>query len=96
MNITKEDISQEFRLKKKKRNKAINNYSIKETNQNKLWSNKSRKVYTTLNYIKQFLILVFAITICVSFSAFTSLIDIYKGIMSSANSIKYLCNNCKD
>ena len=46
--MTKEDISQEFILKKIK---EINNYFIKEINQNELSSNKNKKVYTTLNYI---------------------------------------------
>ena len=40
-------------------------------------SNKNKKVCTTLNYIEHF-----AVTICISISAFTSLIDISNGIMS--------------
>ena len=46
-------------------------------------SNKDKKVYTTLNYCKHILILVFAVTVCISISAFASLVDISKGIMSS-------------
>ena len=38
----------------------------------------------TLNYIEHFLILVFAVTVCISISAFASLINIFKGIMSPA------------
>ena len=38
--MTKEDISQEFRLKKEK---EINNYFIKGTDQNELLSNKKKK-----------------------------------------------------
>ena len=46
--MTKEDISQECILKKIK---EMNNYFIKEINQNELSSNKNKNVYTTLNYI---------------------------------------------
>ena len=46
--MTKEDISQECILKKIN---EMNNYFIKEINQNELSSNKNKKVYTTLNYI---------------------------------------------
>ena len=45
-------------------------------------SNKNKKVCTTLNYIEHFLILVFAVTIYISSSAFASLINISKEIMS--------------
>ena len=43
---------------------------------------KNKKVCTTLNYIEHFLILVFAVTIYISASAFASLINISKEIMS--------------
>ena len=49
--MTKEDIGQEFRLKKIK---EINDYFSKEID-NELLSNKNKNVYTTLNYIEQFL-----------------------------------------
>ena len=42
------------------------------------------KICLTLNCIEYFLALVFAVAICISISPFASLIDIYKGIMSSA------------
>ena len=45
-------------------------------------SNKNKKVCTTLNYVEHFLTLIFAVTVCISISAFPSLIDISKGIMS--------------
>ena len=61
----------------------MNNYFIKEIDQNKLLSNKNKKVCTALNYIEHFLTLVFAITVCVSISAFAFLIAISKAIMSS-------------
>ena len=50
--MTKEDIGQEFRLKKIK---EINDYFSKEIDKNELLSNKNKNVYTTLNYIEQFL-----------------------------------------
>ena len=46
-------------------------------------SNKNKKGCTTLNYIKRFLILVFAVTIYISISDFASLVDISQGILSS-------------
>ena len=45
-------------------------------------SNKNKKVCTTLNYVEHFLTLIFAVTVCISISAFPSLINISKGIMS--------------
>ena len=47
-------------------------------------SNKNKRVCKSLNYIEHFFALVFVVTICVSISAFVSLIDISKRIMSSA------------
>ena len=47
-------------------------------------SNKNKNVCTTLNYIEHFITLVFAITVCISISAFASLINISTEIMSSA------------
>ena len=43
-------------------------------------SNKSKKI--CLNYIGNFVTLVFAVTVCVSVSAFASLVDIFTGITS--------------
>ena len=80
INITEEDISQEFRLQKLN---EINNYLIKEVDQNELLSNKSKKDCTTLNYIEHFLNLVSTVTVCIFISAFASLINISKGVMSS-------------
>ena len=50
-------------------------------------SNKHKNVYTTLNYIEHLLILVSAITGCVSISAFASL-SISIRIMSSTMGLK--------
>ena len=63
--------------------KEIRDYFIKEIDQNELLSNQSKKVCTTLNYNEHFFTLVFTVTICISISAFASLIDISKLVMSS-------------
>ena len=49
---------------------------------------KHKKVCTTLNYIKPFLILASTITGCISISDFASLVDIPIGIMISAIGLK--------
>ena len=77
--MTKGDVSQEFRRKKIKQ---INNYFIKEIGQNELLPPKYKQVCLTLDYVEQFLTLVLAVSICISISAFASLIDISKGIRS--------------
>ena len=51
-------------------------------------SNKPKKVCTTLKYVEQFMILVSAITGCISISAFTSLLGIRIWITSSAIGLK--------
>ena len=47
-------------------------------------SEKHKKVCTTLDYIKHFLILASTVTRCISISAFASLLGIHIGITSSA------------
>ena len=59
-------------------------------------SRKRKKVYTTLNYIKHFLILASAITGCISISAFASLFGMAIGRTSSAVGLKYLWNSCRN
>ena len=86
----KENISQELRWKNIEK---INNYFIKDINQNKLMSMKQKMVCTILNYTKHFLILLVAGTILTS--AFASLVGIPVGIMSSALGLKIL-NNCSN
>ena len=76
--MTEEGISQEIRLKKTKETNFI-----KEIDRNELLNNKNEKVCTTLNYIEHFLTLIFAVTVCISISAFVSLVSISKGIMIS-------------
>ena len=75
--MAEENISQEFRLKNIDETR---NYLIEEINQNELMSKKHKKVCTTLNYIKHFLILASTITGCISISAFASLSSIPIGI----------------
>ena len=83
--MAEENISQEFRLKNIDETR---NYLIEEINRNELMSKKHKKVCTTLNYIEHFLILASRITRCISISAIASLLDIPKGIMSSAIGFK--------
>ena len=74
-----ENINQEFRLKKID---EIKNYSIEETYQNKLMSKKHKKVWRVLNYVDHSLIVISTIIVCVSISAFASLVSIPIGITS--------------
>ena len=67
--MSEENISQEFRLKNGERR----NYLIEEINQNELMCKKHDKV---LNYIEYLLILISAISRCVSISAFSSLVGL--------------------
>ena len=64
------------------------NYLLEEIEQNKLMSRKHKKVCTSLNYIKHFLILASSITGCISISSFTSLFGIPIGVTSSAIGLK--------
>ena len=62
----------------------IKNYFIKEIDQNELMSKKQEKVCTILNYIEHFLILVSAVTGCISISAFASSLGIPIGKIASS------------
>ena len=68
----KENISQEFRLKNIDNTR---NYFLEEMNQNELISRKHKKVLANVNYIEDFIILVSAVTKCIStaFACFPSL-----------------------
>ena len=79
--MSEENITQEFRLKNIDETR---NYFITEINQNEFMSKKHKKVCRVLNYIKHLLVLVPAVTGCVSISAFASLVGIPIGITSSA------------
>ena len=80
-----ENISQDFRLKKitEKRN-----YLLKEINQNELMSNKHKNSFRVLNYTDHLLIVISTITVCVSISAFASLVGTSIGITSSSIGLK--------
>ena len=84
-NFVGENISQKLRFKKIDETR---NGFLEETNQNELISKKHKKVCTTLNYTKQFLILASTITGGISISTFKSLVVIPIGIMSSARGLK--------
>ena len=56
--------------------KEIDNYFIKEIDQNELLSNKNKKVCTTPNYIEHLLILVFRVFVSIFIPAFASLVDV--------------------
>ena len=83
--MAEEDISQEFRLKKIK---EMNNYFNKEIDQNELFSKKNRKIFATLNCIEHFITLVYAVTVRISISTSSSLIDICRGVVSSTIELK--------
>ena len=83
--MVEENISKEFKLKDKY---EIIDYLVEEINRNELISEKHKKVCTTLNYIKHFLILVSTIARCVLISSFASSVCILIGITSSAIELK--------
>ena len=78
--MSKENLNQEFRLKKID---EIRNYLIEEINRNELMSKKHKKVCRVLNYIDHLLIATSTITGWISISAFASLVGIPIGIASS-------------
>ena len=78
--VMPDNINQEFRLKKIN---EIRNYLNEEINQNELVSKKHKKACRFLNYIDHSLIVISAVTGCVSVSDFTSLVGIPIKIMSS-------------
>ena len=80
-----ENISHEFRLKNID---DTRNYFVEEIDQNEFLCKKHKKVCATLNYIDHVLILASVVTICISISAFTSLVSITIVITSSAVGLK--------
>ena len=82
--MPEENMNQEFRLQKIGK---IRNYLIEEINRSKLMS-KKHKVCRILNYIDHSVITISTITGCVSISAFTSLVGITIGVISSAIRLK--------
>ena len=78
-------MSQEFRLKNIDETR---NYFLEEIEQNELMSWKHKKVCTTLNYVKRFLVLAYTITRYIQISAFASLIGIPIGMTSYGIGLK--------
>ena len=64
------------------------NHSIKEIDQNEPMSRKHRKFCKVLNYIEHLLTVISTTTVCVSISAFASLVDIPIEITSSEMGLK--------
>ena len=83
--IPEESMNQGFRLKKID---EIRNYLIEDISRYELISKNHKKVCRVLNYIDHSLIVIFAITWCVSISAFSCLVGIPIGITSSAIGLK--------
>ena len=83
--MTKENISQEFRLKEINKTRT---YFIDKIKQNELIIKKHKKICRILNYTEHSLILASTVIGCVSISAFSSLIGISIGIASSATAIE--------
>ena len=71
----------------------IRNSLLDEIEQSDQISSKHEKLYKYLNCIEHMLILVLAVTGCVSISAFASSVCVPVGITSSAIDIK--CNHCR-
>ena len=79
INMTEENVIQEFRLKN------INNikrYFIEKIKHSGLLSKKHKKICTTLNYTKHLLIVASMVTGCISILAFASLVGIPVDIVS--------------
>ena len=79
--MPEENINQEFRLKKNRWNKKL------KINQNELMSKKDKMICRVLNYIKESLIAIAAIT-AIFIYIFVSLVGILIGITSSAIVLK--------
>ena len=70
--------------------------SLKEIKDNDLMSEKYKNIYSYLNYVENFLILISTVTCCVSVSSFASLVCVPVGITRSAVEIKKMCNHCRN
>ena len=87
--MTKENISQEFRLKNIEETR--NNF-IKKIDQNGLMSKKDKNVSTILNHVEFVFILASAVTEYISSSAFASLLSTPIKITISAIGFKICVN----
>ena len=90
--MTVENVSQEFRMKNIRETR---NYFIKERDQNELMSKKHQKVCKFLNHVEHFLILISAVTGCISISTFAILLGIPIGITNSARGLENMCNSSR-
>ena len=93
-NMVEENISQEFRLKKKKKNRQTRNYLLDKAGQNDLMSNKHKKVCLTLNHTENS-----GSSFCVYWVHFHFCLWLF-GWYSYRNYefcswIKNFCNNCR-
>ena len=79
--------SLEFRLKKINETR---NSLLEEVKHNDLMSEKHKNTCKCLNYAEHLLILASAVTVCVSVSAFASLVCVPVGITSSVVGLKFL------
>ena len=79
------EASLEFRFKKIDETR---NYLLDKIKYNDLMSEKYKKTYKYLNYVENLLILVSAVTGCVSVSAFASLVFVPVDITSSTAGVK--------
>ena len=86
----KENLSQKFRLENIDETR---NYFVEKIQQNELMSRKHKKACTTLNYIEHFLILVSAVTGCISISAFCFFSQHCYRNYEFSNRIKNFCRN---
>ena len=84
-NYSKNMVEENIRLKSMDETR---NHFREEIEKNELMRRKHKKVCTTLNYVKHFLILASTITGRISISAFASLLAIPIGIRSSAIGFK--------
>ena len=72
----------------KKKIDETRNYLLEEIKHNELISKNHKNTWTTLNYMKDMLILFSTIARCVSISLFASVVDIPVGITNSAVELK--------
>ena len=88
-----ENMSQEFRLRNIDETR---HYFLEEIEQKELISRKHKKVCSTLNYIEHFLILASTIIGCISLPPFCFFACYSYRNYEFGNSIKILCNSCRN
>ena len=83
--MAKENLNLDLRLKTKDETR---NYFLEEIKFNCLMNEKHNKVSRDLNCFEHFLIFVFAVSGCISVSAFSSFVGVPADIVSSAVGLK--------